>query len=291
MKRVLTIQDISCVGKCSLTVALPILSCMGVEACPLPTALLSTHTAFEHYTFCDLTSEIPSIENTWEKEHIYFDTIASGYLGSILQIELVEDLFRRFLVNPRTGKQALKIVDPAMADEGKLYKGFTMEFVESMKKLCAKADVIVPNLTEGCLLADMPYRTDADAGYWKEVLLKLSQLGCRQVVLTGFAKEGKIGAISYDARTKEFYSYLNEKLPVSYHGTGDIFASVLAGAMTLGWSLADAQKLAVDFTLESMKAVEEDPDGVSYGVNFEEAIPHLVQRLHLKETGSDDKTS
>ena len=274
MKRLLTVQDISCVGKCSLTVALPIISAFGIEACPLPTAVLSTHTAFEHYTFKDLTEEIPAIEDVWALENLRFDTITSGYLGSVRQVDLVRDICHRF------GKEnALRIVDPAMADGGVLYKGFTQEFVEAMKGLCGEADVIVPNLTEGCLLTGMEYREDGDEEYWKELAVRLSGLGCPNVVLTGFSAKGEIGALSYSRDQGIFRSYVNERLPVQYHGTGDIFASVLAGALTLGRTLSEAQQLAVDFTLESMRATQRDPDRVFYGVNFEEALPGLIEHI------------
>lgn len=306
MKRLLTVQDISCVGKCSLTVALPIISAMGIEACPLPTALLSTQTAFEHFSFRDLTDEIPAIENAWEKEKIRFDTIESGYLGSIRQIQMVEELYARF------GREScLRVVDPAMADEGKLYKGFASAFVEEMKKLCGAADVIVPNLTEAFLLTGLEYREDLLENDYRELLRRLGDLGCRYVVLTGFTpknsdiemtdrsdgcgslwtgQEGTvpderselIGAAFYDREKDDFRAYVNEKLPRQYHGTGDIFASVLSGAMTLSWSLGEAVKLAVDFTCESIRKSMEDPDSVGYGVNFEEAIPMLAEEVSKK---------
>ena len=192
MKRLLTVQDISCVGKCSLTVALPIISVMGVEACPLPTALLSAHTAFSHFTFRDLTDEIPGIEKAWEQEGIRFDTIESGYLGSVRQVELVRELGEKF----RKHADCLQIVDPVMADHGKLYKGFTPDFAEAMKKLCASADVIVPNLTEACLLTGREYRSDADEAFWEEVLKDLGKLGCSDVIITGFQRADGIGVMS-----------------------------------------------------------------------------------------------
>ena len=281
MKRLLTVQDISCVGKCSLTVALPILSVMGVEACPLPTALLSGHTAFSHFSFRDLTDEIPKIENAWEKENISFDTIESGYLGSIRQIELVRELGRKF----RKSASCLQIVDPAMADGGKLYTGFTQEFVTAMKALCRDADVIVPNLTEACLLKGRIYREDADPDFWKEVLTDLAGLGCRDVIVTGFRKRDGIGVMSLHQENgeKTCGTYLNERLPESFHGTGDIFASVLSGALTLGWPLRKAQELAVDFTLECIRRTMEDPQRRSYGVNFEQALPMLLERMNKAE--------
>ncbi len=283
VKRLLTVQDISCVGKCSLTVALPIISVMGVEACPLPTALLSGHTAFSHFSFRDLTGEIPKIEDAWEKEGIRFDTIESGYLGSIRQIELVRELGRKF----RRNTDCLQIVDPAMADGGRLYTGFTQEFVTAMKALCRDADVVVPNLTEACLLTGRTYREDADPDFWGEVLEDLSGLGCRDVIVTGFRKADGIGVMSLHQENgkKIVDTYLNERLPESFHGTGDIFASVLSGALTLGWPLQEAQKLAVDYTLECIRRTMEDPQRRFYGVNFEQALPMLQMSLHSATGG------
>lgn len=275
MKRLLTVQDISCVGKCSLTVALPIISAMGVEACPLPTALLSSHTAFEHFSFCDLTEEIPAIEEAWKKEKLTFDTIVSGYLGSARQIELVQELGQKF----RTSPDCLQIVDPAMADNGKLYAGFDDGFVEAMKRLCRSADVIVPNLTEACFLTGTEYRSDPDEDFCRELLEKLAGFGCREIILTGYQRDGGIGVLSLHEENghRFFGSYLNEKLPESYHGTGDIFASVLSGALTLGKTLEEAQRLAVDFTLECIRKTMEDSNRRFYGVNFEAALPLLWQ--------------
>ena len=157
MKRVLTVQDISCVGRCSLTVALPIISAAGVEAGVLPTAVLSTHTAFPKFTFKDLTDEIEPISKTFRELDIGFDAIYTGYLGSFKQIELVGELFER-----NASSETLLIVDPAMADNGKLYRGFTPEFARAMAGLVAKSDLIIPNLTEACCMLDIPYTQDYD---------------------------------------------------------------------------------------------------------------------------------
>lgn len=278
MKRVLSIQDISCVGRCSLTVALPILSVMGVEACPLPTAVLSTHTAFKNFTFRDLTDEIRPIAEVWEKEKITFDVVGSGYLGSLRQIALVEELGEYFRkVNSGTGR-FLQVVDPAMADNGALYAGFTPDFAKAMGSLCIKADLILPNLTEACLMTGKEYRPDGDESYWEEVLTALADMGCRNIILTGYSVQAdSIGAIALQTTDggRQVRAYVNEKLPGSYHGTGDIFASVVTGAMAKGSSLERAQKLAVDFTLESMRKTMEDPERRCYGVNFEEALTTL----------------
>lgn len=278
MKRVLSIQDISCVGRCSLTVALPILSVMGVEACPLPTAVLSTHTAFKNFTFRDLTDEIRPIAEVWKKGKITFDVVGSGYLGSLRQIALVEELGEYFRkVYSGTGR-FLQVVDPAMADNGALYAGFTPDFAKAMGSLCIKADLILPNLTEACLMTGKEYRPDGDESYWEEVLTALADMGCRNIILTGYSVQAdSIGAIALQTTDggRQVRAYVNEKLPGSYHGTGDIFASVVTGAMAKGSSLERAQKLAVDFTLESMRKTMEDPERRCYGVNFEEALTTL----------------
>ncbi len=284
MKRVLSIQDISCVGRCSLTVALPILSAMGVEACPLPTAVLSTHTGFEHFTFRDLTEEIEPIDKVWEQEGLDFDVVGSGYLGSIRQIDLVKRLGERFRGIYAGDATFLQIVDPAMADNGVLYKGFTPEFVRAMGELCRGADLILPNLTEACLITGKEYRPDADDGYWEEILNALADMGCRGTILTGYSTEkNAIGAISMRVQAngeRIVHRYVNEKLANSFHGTGDIFASVVTGAMAKGESLESAQKLAVDYTLECMRKTMADPGRRFYGVNFEQALPML---LHTAE--------
>ncbi len=280
MKRVLSIQDISCVGRCSLTVALPILSAMGTEACPLPTAVLSTHTAFRHFTFRDLTDEIEPIERAWRQEGLTFDAVASGYLGSLRQVELVKQLGHEFRELSKGGADFLQIVDPAMADNGALYQGFSMEFVSAMTDLCREADLILPNLTEACFITGKEYHPDGDESYWLEILNALADLGCRRILLTGYsAKEGGIGAISLQVQgsgERICRSYMNERLAGSFHGTGDIFASVVTGAMVQGADLETAQKLAVDYTLECMRKTLADPERRAYGVNFEQALPMLT---------------
>ena len=180
-QKILTIQDISCVGQCSLTVALPILSACGLETCVLPSAVLSTHTAgFTGYTFRDLTEDMPAIKDHWVKEGIRFAAIYTGYLGSTKQIDYVSDIFEA-----TAAEGCIKVVDPAMADNGNLYPGFDMPFVEAMKALCAKADYIVPNITESCFLTGTEYKTEYDEAYIDGMLEKLMALGCKNVILTG----------------------------------------------------------------------------------------------------------
>ena len=275
MKRIVTVQDISAVGKCSLTVALPIISACGVECAVMPTAVLSTHTQFTGFTFHDLTCEMNPIATHWKKEGITFDAIYTGYLGSFEQIEEVENLFTLF------GNETCKrIVDPAMADNGKLYYGFTPEFAKRMGQLCGKADLILPNLTEASFMLDIPYTETYDENYIKDVLKKLAALGCKVAMLTGVSfEEGKIGAMAYDSEKDEFFSYYGEKLPTSFHGTGDIFSSAVVGAISRGKTLTEAMKIAVDYTAECIRLTLAEENHNTYGVNFEQALPGLVSKF------------
>ncbi len=276
MKRIITVQDISCVGKCSLTVALPVISAMGVEACVLPTAVLSTHTAFKGFTFRDLTSDISKITEHWKQEKIGFDAIYTGYLGSFEQIKLMQELIKDF-----GGGGTRVIVDPCMADNGALYSGFTQDFAFAMAGLCSKADVIVPNLTEASYMLGLPYVAE---GYTKEhiedLLRKLSGLGARRIVLKGVSfDEKKLGIASYDSENEKITWYFHEKMPQSFHGTGDIFASVLTGALVRGKTLDEACRLAADFVVEAIRATLSHKDYNWYGVDFESAIPFLISQL------------
>lgn len=282
MKRIVTVQDISCVGKCSLTVALPVISAMGVETSVIPTAVLSNHTAFSDFTFHDLTNEIEPVTKMWEKEGITFDAIYTGYLGSVKQIELMYKLFNDFKTD-----ENIIIVDPAMADYGNLYKGFTQSFVDKMTSLCGKADVIVPNLTEACYMLQIPYiGDDYDKAVIQQILVNLSKQGCKYCVLTGVSLEkDKLGVMSYNSETAEFFEYYTKKLPNSFHGTGDIFASAFTGAlMQRGINKEEALKIAVDFTVDCIKATLENKDYHWYGVDFETAMPKLIDRLRELKT-------
>ena len=272
MKRIMTIQDISCVGKCSLTVALPIISCAGVEAAVLPTAVLSTHTAFDKFTFCDLTDEIEPIRDTLSDLSIDFDAIYTGYLGSFRQLELVNSFMDTF-----SGKI---IIDPVMADNGSLYKGFTPEFAGKMAELCSRADLIIPNLTEASFMLDIPYNPDYTEDYIRLVLKKLTDLGAKTAALTGIGfKDDEIGVYAYNSERDEYFKYFNKRLPCAFHGTGDIYASGTVGALMRGFSTFESLRIAVDFTLECMNCTMRDPDHRFYGVNFEEALPYYISLL------------
>ena len=268
MKRILTIQDISCVGKCSLTVALPIISAQGIEAAILPTAVLSTHTAFNSFTFRDLTEDIAPICKVWKSEGIEFDGIYTGYLGSKEQISLVLDIFRDF------GEGKLKFVDPAMGDNGVLYKGFDSDFAHEMAKLCAAADVIVPNLTEACFMLDKPYIASGySEDYIKDLLVSLTKLGCKRAVLTGVGlAEDQLGCYGYDSKSGEFFYDFNQRKKQSFHGTGDVFASYCFASMMNENSLAKSAAMAADFVCECIDSTLNDDNPIWYGVNFEKVL-------------------
>lgn len=272
MKRIITVQDISCVGKCSLTVALPVISAMGVEACVLPTAVLSTHTAFKGFTFRDLTGDISAITKHWQQEKIAFDAIYTGYLGSLEQIDLMHQLIKDF-----GGGSTHVIIDPCMADNGALYSGFTTDFAKAMAGLCSKADVIVPNLTEASYLLGLPYFASGYTNdYIEDLLKKLAGLGARRIVLKGVSfDDKKIGIASYDSESQKISWYFHEKMPQNFHGTGDIFASVLTGALVRGKSLQEASRLAADFVVEAIRATLSHKDYNWYGVDFESVL-HLL---------------
>ena len=272
-KRLLTIQDISCVGQCSLTVALPIISACGIETSVLPSAVLSTHTAgFSGYTFRDLTDDMPSIREHWQKEGIEFDAIYTGYLGSTKQIDYVGDIFES------AGKEdCVKVVDPAMADNGKLYPGFDMEFVEAMKSLCAKADYVLPNITEAAFLTGVEYKTEYDREYIDLILKKLTALGCKNIILTGVTyNDGKTGVVVFENGVYSYYEH--DFLTNSCHGTGDIYASAFTGALVRGKSAFDAARIAADYTVECIKATAEE-ENHWYGAKFEPVLGKLIEMI------------
>lgn len=275
MKRIVTIQDISCVGKCSLTVALPIISAMGIETAVIPTAVLSTHTAFKNFTYRDLTGDLPKIAKHWKQEKFNFDGIYTGYLGSIEQIDILKEFFKQFKIPDN-----FIFIDPVMADNGKLYAGFDANFVKEMKKLCKMADIIVPNLTEASYMLEKEYKEIYSEQEIKDILIELSNLGPKYVVLTGVSfKDNKLGVMSYNKETNEFFTYFKEKIPAKYHGTGDIFASTLVGAITNNNTLEEGLKIAVDYVWETINDTYKTNKKDAYGVKFETKIPYLINRI------------
>ncbi len=275
MKRIVTVQDISCIGRCSLTVALPIISAMGVETSVVPTAVLSTHTMFKNFTFRDLTDEIEPISAHWRSMGLTFDGIYTGYLGSFNQLELMSKFVDEFRGN------GILFVDPVMGDGGKLYSGFTPDFAKGMAEFCGKADIIVPNLTEASFMLDIPYVGDNySEDYIKDILRQLTSLGAKKAVLTGISfRPNELGAMAYDSESNEFYSYFSPKIGGYYHGTGDIFASSFMGAIMNELSLGQALQVAVDYTCECIRLTADDTRDKAFGVNFEKAIPMLIRSI------------
>ena len=274
MKRIISIQDISALGKCSLTVALPIISAMGIECAVVPTAVLSTHTQFKGWTFHDLTDEMDPIADHWKKEGFTFDAIYTGYLGSFRQVDIVKRYFRDF------GDTARIIVDPAMADNGKLYAGFTPDFPLKMAELLDGADLVLPNLTEACFLLGQEYREDYDRAYIIGILEGLLARGAKNAALTGVSfEEGRLGVVSLSGESGNISEYYTERLPVNFHGTGDIYSSAAVGAFMRGMSIPDSLALAADYTVECMRLTLAEKDHNWYGVNFEQAIPYLIERM------------
>lgn len=271
-KRLLTIQDISCVGQCSLTVALPIISACGVECAILPSSVLSNHTAgFSGWTFRDLTDEMPNILAQWKKERVDFDAFYTGYVSKT-QIPHILDIMQE---TARPG--ALRIVDPVMGDGGKLYPGFDDDFPQEMCRLCKGADVIMPNLTEAALLLGEKYRTEYDQAYIEQTIKRLHALGAKNVVLTGVSLEpNKLGVACYDGN--EIRYYFTDRLDVSMHGTGDCYASSFAGALLRGHSILESASIAADFVVETIRQSMGDPSHW-YGVKFEKALPYLISRM------------
>ena len=272
MKRVLTVQDISCLGKCSLTVALPVISALGSETVILPTAVLSTHTMFSDFTVKDLSDQIDPIVAHWKSEDVKFDAIYTGYLGTIEQIGQIKRIFDIF-----KDEDTLIIVDPVMADNGKLYPAFDMDYVKENATLCAKADIIVPNITEASFMTGIEYREEYDEGYIKELLAALNELGAKISVLTGVSLgEGKTGVMGYDSTTGEYYKYQNQKIDAAYHGTGDLFSSTCVGEIMKGKSWQEAMRIAADYTAHTIEVTQENPSKPWYGVDFEATIPKLI---------------
>ena len=261
--KLLTIQDISCVGQCSLTVALPILSACGIETAILPSAVLSTHTAgFSGFTCRDLTDDMPGIAAHWKKENISFDAIYTGYLGSTKQIDFVKDIFHNLL---KSG--APTFVDPAMADNGKLYPAFDNDYVKAMVSLVAEADYILPNITEACFLTGVEYKESFDQAYIETLLKRLTSIGAKTVILTGVGyTEGRTGVVVYENGQYRYYEH--KRISKGCHGTGDVYASAFVGARICGKSTYDAAKIAADYTVACIENTQGDANHW-YGVNFE----------------------
>ncbi|MCR4923171.1 MAG: pyridoxamine kinase [Lachnospiraceae bacterium] len=273
-RKILTVQDISCVGQCSLTVALPILSAAGIETAILPSAVLSTHTAgFTGFTCRDLTEDMPAIMDHWKKEGITFDAIYTGYLGSARQIELVKKMFKEL-----KGKDFVSIVDPAMADNGKLYPAFDQAFVDEMKTLAFEADIILPNITEACCLTDMEYKENYDEAYIDELLKKLRALGAKTIILTGVGYDEKTTGVMVDEPENRQY-YKHRRIAKGSHGTGDVYASAFVGAYMRGKTSYQAASIAAEYTVRCIENTVDD-ESHWYGVKFEPILPYYIEALN-----------
>ncbi len=273
--RVLAINDLSCVGKCSLSVSLPIISACGVTCDVLPTALLSTHTGgFEGYTFRDLTGDIPDIIKHWKTLGIQFDCIYSGYLGSEEQIQAVANIKRDFLKDG-----GIFVVDPVMGDSGKLYAGFTDAFVDKMRELCKQADYILPNATEACYLAGVSYPSTLENV--KTILKKLSSL-CPFPIITGITQGNDI-SVYYTQNSSDVFSFTHENVPGFFCGAGDVFASAFVGCLMNGRTEAQAIYLASEFTAAAIRRSAKEVKDKRYGLNFEKEILPFLDRLHAFE--------
>lgn len=275
-KQVLAIHDLSCVGRCSLTVALPVLSAAGLHVSVLPTALLSTHTGeFTGYTNLDLTQEMAKIYAHFQTLPLRFDGLYSGFLGSWEQLALVEDVFAHY-----RRADTLLLVDPVMADHGKLYATYTETLARDMGRLCRQADVIVPNLTEAAILLEASYREQPSFPQVEAMLRALhKRYGCRQAVITGILRDGLLGAAAYDAQRDCVFFHGQPPMDHVFYGTGDVLASALLAGLMRGHSLSQATTLAVDFTYQSMLHTLDNGLPLRYGVAFEQALPMLVRSL------------
>lgn len=285
IKKVAAVHDLSCFGRCSLTVIMPILSCMRVQVCPLPTALLSTHLGgFKEVAFHDLTGEIPNFFNHWLQEGINFDCIYSGFLASAEQIDVVSEFIDRFSTN-----SPLVLVDPVMGDDGRLYSTYTAQMQEHIRQLVRKADVITPNYTEACFLLGESYRDIVpQPDLLNSWMLRLSELGPQKVVITGVPlPEGKIATLCYENANGHFSQIVRDLIPAKYPGTGDIFASVLLGALLEKNSLPDAMKMADLFVAASVQETFLAGTPTREGVLLENNM-HRLCRVSQNNMGAEE---
>ena len=269
--RIAAIHDLSCFGRCSLTIALPVLSAMGCQCCPLPTALLSAHTGFPGNTFLDLTVEMGRIANHWAAMDLQFDAIYSGFLGSADQVDTVARFFDTFKKS-----DTAVIVDPVMGDHGTAYRTCTPELCRGMRVLAENSDVITPNLTEAALLLDRPYEEIRQADAY-EVVRRLSLGGRRSVVLTGYSSEpGQTGTLCFDRDSGESKAVQTPREPQDFSGTGDLFASVLAGGVARGVPLFQAAQAAADFVRDCIARTLAEGLTEQDGVDFEPLLGQLT---------------
>lgn len=272
MKRLITMQDLSCLGKCSLTVIHPTISAMGVACTVLPTALLSTHTAFPAPAVTELTGCVRPILDHWQTIGAGFDGILTGYLASEEQAALALELIDRF------GEHAILVHDPAMADHGRLYSGISPEMVDAHRELCRRADLVIPNLTEGCLLAGVTYEDRTDLEFCQQVAAALLKTSAKAVLLTGYSPAADRVGFYYRDVDAEF-AYAGEKHPRACHGTGDLFAAVVTGGLLRGMSVPNAGRLAAEFVHRAIAKTGEDS---RFGVAFEGELGWLAGECRMR---------
>lgn len=274
MKRIVSMQDLSCVGKCSLSIALPVLAAMGIECACLPTQLLSAHTVFEGFYSRDLSDSFAPITRHWDETGLEFDGIYTGFLGSTAQVEAARGLVEKFR---REGK--LCFVDPVMADQGALYHGIDPALPEAMAALCKSARIITPNITEACLLTGTDYRSSHDTAYIHHLLEGLLRLGVETAIVTGIHTDSAHMGVAAMGQNTEPVFHFTHHIPGLFHGAGDLFAATCVGALLLGYSAADSIRLAADYVFSTIRTTAADPDARWYGVNFEQTLPELLARL------------
>lgn len=270
-KKVLTMQDISCYGQCSITVALPIISAWGYETAILPSAILSTHTSgFKNFTVHDLSNEIPKIINHWKSEGIKYDAFYVGYLGEISHVDLVIQIKNELL-----NKGGYFVLDPVMGDNGKLYPAFNDDYVKAIRRLIKEADIILPNLTEACFLTGIEYKEEYDESYIKNVINKLLELGAKKIALTGIAYQKEMtGVVIYDENGYQHFTH--RRINKSYHGTGDVYASTFLGAYLSNNDLLKSTKIAAKFVVKAIENTLDDPNH-NYGVKFEPLLVDFIK--------------
>lgn len=274
--KILTIQDISCYGQCSITVALPVVSAFGIETAVLPSAVLSTHTSgFTGYTVRDLTEDLPEIRKHWESEGIYFDAIYTGFIASMEQLDYIKEI-----IDSRLKPDGCVFVDPAMADHGEFYNGFDQEFADKMGELCKLGDYILPNTTEACYILHKPWKEEFTKDEMLEMANELSAFTKRYVILKGDThKENQLGMVVLDKEESTCEFVYNDRVDYVSHGTGDVFASSFVGSVMLGKSPSSAAKVAGEFTKKAIEKTIDDPNH-NYGVKFEKVIPEIYELLN-----------
>lgn len=278
LPRAIAIHDLSCFGKCALTVVLPVLSASGVEAVPIPTALLSTHTGgFDGYYFEDLTSQMGEISKHFGKLNIEADAIYTGFLGSEAQIEKVSSIIDSF---SESSQRPLVMVDPVMGDDGRLYSTYTRELMLGMRELCKKADIITPNITEACFLTDTEYRENIAGGereafeYASAMARKMLSFGVKKIVITGIHYGNMVATYGYDTEGGEFM-HASEYVKHPYPGTGDLFASVLLGKLMKNADFCEAVRLTSELTKRVIEYSAQFDTPIRNGVAFEPFLHEL----------------